>query len=103
MERLGLNLYSWGVHVKILTLGCSSIFVGVEIWANPIFGGEGVETGTILLRLRKVRATLAYVKLRLHEQFFIRNRNVIFRNYCLAIARKFETRLHGAMSKFADR
>ena len=28
------------------------------------------------------------VKLRVHEQFFTRDRNAIFRNYCVAIARK---------------
>ena len=47
-----------------------------------------------------------YVKLLLQEQFFTRHCNVIFRNYCVAKARKIcntATPVHGAMSRFADR
>ena len=29
-----------------------------------------------------------FIKLRLHEQFFTRDHNAIFRNYCIAVARK---------------
>ena len=41
------------------------------------------------------------IKLRPHEQVFTRDCNAIFRNYCVAIARKKATRLHSAMAKFA--
>ena len=44
------------------------------------------------------------VKLRLHEQFFTRDRNAIFRNYVALPSRgKIATRLHCAMARFADR
>ena len=44
------------------------------------------------------------VKLRLHGQFFTRDYNAIFGNYCVAIARKkIATLLHGALPIFSDR
>ena len=42
-------------------------------------------------------------KLRIHEQFFTRDRNAIFRNYCVAMCGKIATRLHCEMARFADR
>ena len=86
--------YTGGVHVKI-QMGMLVQFFGLEIWANPVFSG-GVENW---------RYFLGYVKLRPQEHIFTPDCNVIFRNYCVAIARKIcntATPVHGAMAKFAD-
>ena len=70
----------------------------------------GLKSGQILFffwGVSKTGATfLRYVKLRPQEHFFTRDCNVIFRNYCVAIARKIcnlATPVHGVRAKFADR
>ena len=79
-EKLGLGLYlgGGGVHVKIKMRMLVHIF-GFEIWADPVS----------FLGVSKTGATfLGYVKLLPQEHFYTRDCNVIFRNYCVAIARK---------------
>ena len=49
---------------------------------------------------------VGYVKLRPQEHFFTGDRNVIFRNNCVVIARKIcnpATPVHDVRGKFADR
>ena len=76
-----------GLHVKF-QMGMLVHFFGFEIWADPVFfsGRWGcVENWRYFLKLRKATVTGA---------LFTGDCNVIFRNYCIAIARKSATRLH---------
>ena len=86
------------VHVKIQMRMLVQFFLGLKFGQILFFWGGGVsKTGAIFL---------GYVKLRSQEHFFTRDCNVIFRNYCAAIARKIcniATPVLGAMAKFADR
>ena len=85
-----------GLHVKT-QMGMLVHFFGFEIWADPVFFWGVSKTGPTFL---------GYVKLRPQEHFFTRDCNVIFRNYCVAIARKIcnpATPVLGVRAKFADR
>ena len=73
-----------------------SNFVGFEIWVNRVFSG-GVENWHYFF---------CYIKLRPQQHFFTHDYNVLFRNYCVAIASKIcnpATPVHGARAKFADK
>ena len=87
--------FTGGLHVKI-QMGMLVHFFEFEIWADPVFSG-GVKNWRYFSRLQAT-ATGALQ--------FTSNSNVIFRNYCVAMAKTIcnpATPVHGVRAKFADR